>query len=618
MAGISMCECGYPEGRHLADCPCYVASRTSEGQPECDDCGDEGSCDWCARGQAAEAEAKDDYAEGYAAGVESVMVARANATRSGEDSMVDDYEKQTAGVPGCRDVPMTAAELIADVLSRRGLDVKDPPRDITAEDRKLVEAWELCSEAARPRGEEYVAREHMLLRASRRCVAEDEQGTFSAEANAALGVAVDAYRGRTAKEAVAAAPHAADVHPVDVGQLWDFVGTNGRVDGTWRVERENDSRESLRSWVMRRTLDGQVAYMHEKARLRGDWQRRESPSPVEKTPREVLMAYGEHEAISMVAFLSLFPKAQSRARSVVLEMTEEGHIEVSDEGVIRRLDHWRNCKGCNFFGFLCGKHQRRKDERDAAERSEVPSGSEQRDGAGGETGLPDEAGERGWEAGPGRGPSGGHPDVHRPGRVEGEGHAEQEAGGCELPAGHRDRRGEPRVTEDLGAALIEIRDLLGNSQPCAALAVLSRVAKVGMYAPKAPAPKASVEPVLHGLATPIFARDTSALSSGLATPTVQYEEHMTAGFAAWLAKDLAKLRPTEHSAVCKRVEELVYAVRSLAEKNAWNAACNECVAIIVREHDAGAKRLTTNVRAAQFTAALPFTRPARGGSDGDG
>jgi hypothetical protein len=43
-----------------------------------------------------------------------------------------------------------AAALIADVLSRRGLNVEDPPHGITDEDRKLVKAWERVSGSSQP------------------------------------------------------------------------------------------------------------------------------------------------------------------------------------------------------------------------------------------------------------------------------------------------------------------------------------------------------------------------------------------------------------------------------------------------------------------------------------
>lgn len=66
---------------------------------------------------------------------------------------------------------------------------------------------------------------------------------------------------------------------VRVGQLWMSLGNNERTSGLCVVARENDSRESPGSWVMRRLSDGKTLYMHRPARLQGKWLRIVRPVP---------------------------------------------------------------------------------------------------------------------------------------------------------------------------------------------------------------------------------------------------------------------------------------------------------------------------------------------------
>lgn len=62
--------------------------------------------------------------------------------------------------------------------------------------------------------------------------------------------------------------------------------------------------------------------------------RGDTPDP---TPRERLMAYDERAVVLLTTFLSFYAKAPNRARAVVLEMIEEGHIAIDSEGNIKRL-----------------------------------------------------------------------------------------------------------------------------------------------------------------------------------------------------------------------------------------------------------------------------------------
>jgi hypothetical protein len=57
---------------------------------------------------------------------------------------------------------------------------------------------------------------------------------------------------------------------ISPGDLFDTDGS-WRIAGRYIVVEPNNSRESPRSWVMRRIRDGKTAYMHESSRLRGEW-----------------------------------------------------------------------------------------------------------------------------------------------------------------------------------------------------------------------------------------------------------------------------------------------------------------------------------------------------------
>jgi hypothetical protein len=53
-----------------------------------------------------------------------------------------------------------------------------------------------------------------------------------------------------------------------IGTFWMSLG---EFPGLCVVVADNHNRESPNSWVMHRVHDGKQLYMHEKARLKGEW-----------------------------------------------------------------------------------------------------------------------------------------------------------------------------------------------------------------------------------------------------------------------------------------------------------------------------------------------------------